>query len=92
MSAPVVERPRAGTATRTAPPALRPAATPRPASTDRGERRDDRRRARPSARTPARTASPRRASFVLTVMVLLGIGLVATLWLSTAAAADSYRL
>src|SRR6185369_14602720 len=28
----------------------------------------------------------------LTVMVLLGIGLVATLWLSTAAAADSYRL
>ena len=25
-------------------------------------------------------------------MVLLGIGLVATLWLSTAAAADSYRL
>jgi hypothetical protein len=33
-----------------------------------------------------------RAPFVLTVMVLLGIGLVATLWLSTAAAADSYRL
>ena len=33
-----------------------------------------------------------RAPFVLTVMVLLGVGLVATLWLSTAAAADSYRL
>jgi hypothetical protein len=33
-----------------------------------------------------------RASFVLTVMVLLGAGLVATLWLSTAATADSYRL
>jgi hypothetical protein len=29
---------------------------------------------------------------VLTVMVLLGVGLIATLWLSTAAAADSYRL
>lgn len=33
-----------------------------------------------------------RAQFVLLVMGLLGAGLVATLWLSTAAAADSYRL
>ena len=46
------------------------------------------------ARRPdaARAVAPGRAQFVLTVMVLLGIGLVATLWLSTAAAADSYRL
>ena len=40
----------------------------------------------------ARAVAPGRAQFVLTVMVLLGMGLVATLWLSTAAAADSYRL
>ncbi len=33
-----------------------------------------------------------RARFVVLVMVLLGMALVATLWLSTAAAADSYRL
>ncbi len=40
-----------------------------------------------------RTAAPAgRAQFVLLVMALLGVGLVATLWLSTAAAADSYRL
>lgn len=32
------------------------------------------------------------APFVLLIMVLLTTGLVATLWLSTAAAADSYRL
>lgn len=33
-----------------------------------------------------------RTPFLLLVMVLLAVGLVATLWLSTAAAADSYRL
>jgi len=33
-----------------------------------------------------------RAPFVLLVMVLLAVALVATLWLSTAAAADSYHL
>ncbi|MGH4013287.1 MAG: septum formation initiator [Pseudonocardiaceae bacterium] len=33
-----------------------------------------------------------RAPFVVLVMVLLSVALVATLWLSTAAAADSYRL
>lgn len=32
------------------------------------------------------------APFVVLVMVLLSVALVATLWLSTAAAADSYRL
>jgi hypothetical protein len=33
-----------------------------------------------------------RLTFVLMVMALLAVGLVATLWLSTAATADSYRL
>ncbi|MGH3823706.1 MAG: hypothetical protein ACRDRA_12895 [Pseudonocardiaceae bacterium] len=33
-----------------------------------------------------------RAPFVMLVMVILGTGLVATLWLSTAATADSYHL
>ena len=37
-------------------------------------------------------ASGGTAPFVLLIMVLLTSGLVATLWLSTAAAADSYRL
>jgi cell division protein FtsI (penicillin-binding protein 3) len=34
----------------------------------------------------------RRSQFVLLIMGLLGIGLIASLWLSTTAAADSYRL
>jgi hypothetical protein len=33
-----------------------------------------------------------RAQFVLMIMLMLGVGLVASLWLSTTAAADSYRL
>lgn len=37
-------------------------------------------------------AAASRAPFVVLVMVLLAAALVATLWLSTAAAADSYRL
>ncbi len=37
-------------------------------------------------------ASAGRAKFVLVVMTLLVAGLVTTLWLSTAAAGDSYRL
>lgn len=37
-------------------------------------------------------ATAGRAPFVVLVMVLLSAALVATLWLSTAAAADSYRL
>lgn len=47
-----------------------------------------------AARTaaPDRTADASRAPFVVLVMVLLSAALVATLWLSTAAAADSYRL
>jgi hypothetical protein len=48
---------------------------------------------RPAPRTAA-TPDPKAgtAPFVLLIMVLLTGGLVATLWLSTAAAADSYRL
>lgn len=55
--------------------------------------RDDR-AARPSALRRAERAQAHagRAKFVLVVMTLLVCGLVATLWLSTAAAADSYRL
>ena len=68
----------------------------RPASRDHGHapsRGPDhaRRRSRPP-RTTARRAPRGTAPFVLLIMVLLTGGLVATLWLSTAAAADSYRL
>jgi hypothetical protein len=94
MSAPVVERPR--TATRTAPASPSRSApapgTPRVRRPEpHGATRTDH-RTRPAARTAARAVPGGRAPFVLTVMALLGVGLVATLWLSTAAAADSYRL
>ena len=93
MSAPVIERPRAGS-TRTATAATRTATRPtvQPVAPGRPRPQRDGNRARPATRTVARTVAPGRAQFVLTVMVLLGMGLVATLWLSTAAAADSYRL
>jgi hypothetical protein len=52
-------------------------------------RRDERVR-RVAGERPA--APVGRPQFVLLIMVLLAVGLVATLWLSTAAAADSYRL
>ncbi|HEY4418051.1 MAG TPA: hypothetical protein VGN22_00950 [Pseudonocardia sp.] len=80
-----------------------PVATPRTGegapSSVRGRRspqayagREDRARRAPVNR-PVRTAvPPRRPQFVLLVMVLLAVGLVATLWLSTAAAAGSYHL
>ncbi|WP_343945202.1 hypothetical protein, partial [Pseudonocardia zijingensis] len=54
-----------------------------------GKRADERPR-RGGAPRPAAPAG--RPQFVLLIMVLLVVGLVATLWLSTAAAADSYRL
>jgi cell division protein FtsI (penicillin-binding protein 3) len=38
------------------------------------------------------TATGGRTQFVLSVMALLVVGMVASLWLSTTAAADSYRL
>jgi hypothetical protein len=40
----------------------------------------------------ANAAAAGRSQFVLLIMVLFGVGLVASLWLSTTAAADSYRL
>jgi hypothetical protein len=63
-------------------------------ATDRAyARRDERLRRLVGGARPQRTAAPTgRAKFVLLVMLLLAGGLVATLWLSTAAAADSYRL
>ncbi|MGH3865111.1 MAG: septum formation initiator [Pseudonocardiaceae bacterium] len=53
--------------------------------------------ARRAQRTGARhggldSADAGRTPFVLLVMVLLGVALVSTLWLSTAATADSYHL
>lgn len=97
MSAPVTERTKAATRARTATiPAQRPA----PAAgrgRDAGAagkayaRREDRLRKLVGARS-TRTATPGRAKFVLLVMALLAVGIVATLWLSTAAAADSYKL
>ncbi|PVZ08924.1 hypothetical protein [Actinomycetospora cinnamomea] len=82
-----LSEPRTGTRTVTAParrdtaPSRRPSTTARPA-------------AGPTTATrPATTGDTRgTAPFVLLIMVLLTGGLVATLWLSTAAAADSYRL
>ncbi|MCU1625207.1 MAG: penicillin-binding protein transpeptidase, partial [Pseudonocardia sp.] len=56
-------------------------------------KRDDRLRRLVGAPRRKRTTAPAgRAQFVLLIMALLVAGLVATLWLSTAAAADSYRL
>jgi hypothetical protein len=63
---------------REAAPARRPAST-RPT-------------ARPTTTTKPAEDGKGTAPFVLLIMVLLTGGLVATLWLSTAAAADSYRL
>jgi hypothetical protein len=104
VSAPVTERTRtaarATTRARTATiPAQRnaPVVAPRRDS-DRATtqkayaRRDDRLRRLVGGRVARTGTTPGRAQFVLLVMVLLAVGLVATLWLSTAAAADSYGL
>jgi hypothetical protein len=62
-------------------------------ATDRAyARRDDRLRKLVVGRAPRNAATAGRAKFVLLVMALLATGLIVTLWLSTAAAADSYRL
>ena len=55
-------------------------------------RRDDRLRKLVGGRAPRTAPTAGRAKFVLLVMGLLAAGLIVTLWLSTAAAADSYRL
>ena len=97
MSASVKER--TATRTRTATiPAQRTAAPRETVGTSTKKayaRRDDRlKRVLGTGRVRStRPAAPAgRAQFVLLVMVLLTAGLVATLWLSTAAASDSYRL
>jgi hypothetical protein len=64
----------------------------RPTGTQKAYARRDERLRRQAGGPAVRGATSGRAQFVLLVMVLLGVGLVATLWLSTAAAADSYRL
>jgi len=80
-----------------------PVATPRTGegapSAVRGRRspqayagREDRVRRAPVNRPVRTSVAPRRPQFVLLVMVLLAVGLVATLWLSTAASAGSYHL
>ncbi|MEV1293849.1 hypothetical protein [Pseudonocardia sp. NPDC049635] len=89
MSTPVIERPGT-TGTRPRPQTRRAAAPPRiPAQRGPGESRRVQEQRRTRAATRENTG---RAKFVLVVMVLLAVGLIATLWLSTAAAADSYRL
>ena len=81
----------AASVTAPAKPAVEPPSTARrsAAAGKAYARRDERMRRAAGART-ATTAG--RPQFVLLIMVLLVVGLVATLWLSTAAAADSYRL
>lgn len=91
------QRTRSGSSTtaRTATGTRRSAATkaaPRTAAQRAYARRDDRLRRIVGGRVQKQAAPAGRAQFVLLVMVLLAVGLVATLWLSTAAAADSYRL
>jgi len=87
---------------RTVTPTLATATAP-PRRRDTGaERVRSRAVQRAYARRAQHTGTPRgardsvdaahRVPFVLLVMVLLAVALVATLWLSTAAAADSYHL
>lgn len=64
---------------------------PRGAAARAYARREDRTRRLLGSRGDGAAAAG-RPRFVLLMMVLLASGLVATLWLSTAAAADSYRL
>ncbi len=98
MSAPAIDR-RATTGTAPARESgprrsgvLAPPRIPAQRATERiAERIAPRERARAASRQRAQVHAG-RAKFVLVVMTLLVCGLVATLWLSTAAAADSYRL
>ncbi|WFG42224.1 septum formation initiator [Pseudonocardia alni] len=92
MSTPVIERPGTPGGGRARPDtrqSRRTAAPPRiPAQRGPG----DARRVADQRRRSAARENTGRAKFVLVVMVLLVSGLIATLWLSTAAAADSYAL
>lgn len=90
-------RPRRPQRTGQAVPATRTGTTRISGAAERAyQRRDDRLRRISGLWAGARLAraasAPGRTPFVLLVMALLAVGLVAILWLSTAAAADSYRL
>lgn len=99
MSAPTVERTRRAAARGATAPAARgtnaqgagvPAQRTGSGAVGRAyARRAGRERRATEPTDPAAAGRPR---FVLMVMGLLGAGLVASLWLSTSAAADSYRL
>lgn len=92
-------------ASRTATSARRRGTVPTPAPARGRETGPQRERSAAVARAYARRAQRTgarhgavpsvdagRAPFVMLVMILLGVGLVTTLWLSTAATADSYHL
>ncbi|HZZ46844.1 MAG TPA: hypothetical protein VFE65_08170 [Pseudonocardia sp.] len=93
MSAPTVEsvvRARAARTAGTSVPGQQPSPSRSGAAVDKAyARRAGRRERSEGAVSPE---SEGRSQFVLLIMVLLGVGLIASLWLSTTAAADSYRL
>jgi len=95
MSAPATERAVAARPTRAARRAPREAtpADPSPRKAEGAVGRAYARRAGRARRLgEGGTATGGRTQFVLSVMALLVVGMVASLWLSTTAAADSYRL
>ncbi|WP_051341648.1 hypothetical protein [Pseudonocardia spinosispora] len=94
MSAPTVERTRTTTrpTTRRAGRDGTSAETPRDAGGAVGRAYARRAGRKQRIGTEPTEASAGRSQFVLLIMVLLGVGLVTSLWLSTTAAADSYRL
>lgn len=69
-----------------------PADTASPRARSAASQRAYARKAQRQAVLTGRAAVARRAPFVLVVMGLLAVGLITSLWLSTAASADSYRL
>jgi hypothetical protein len=79
---------------RTAAPTRRPGTESERVRSRAVQRAYARRAQRAGAPSAARASADaaRRAPFVVLMMVLLAVALVATLWLSTAAAADSYHL
>jgi cell division protein FtsI (penicillin-binding protein 3) len=94
MSAPAVERPRTARPAARQPIARRSTGAPAPRDAGGAVGRAYARRAVREQRQSgeANAAAAGRSQFVLLIMVLFGVGLVASLWLSTTAAADSYRL
>jgi hypothetical protein len=94
MSAPAVERPRTARPAARQPIARRSTGAPAPRDAGGAVGRAYARRAVREQRQSgeANAAAAGRSQFVLLIMVLFGAGLVASLWLSTTAAADSYRL